>query len=290
MPKLKTDAITIKDVAEYSKDSADFSFELKVAHAAKEYGMILTHSGIYRDPITNSAREYDIRGEIDAIGTNLKIRNLFAIECKNIRANFPLVVHCAKREFARAYQNVVFTPSLENQPNLTFLRPNQQIALRDRQGFYLANNSFGLSIDQVGRAKHGDSIVNNDEFTYSRVSQAINSSYDLIHSAVVDTGPQDTLSFIYPVVVIPDDRLFVIDYDSSFEPLTPTKKDMISLYSGHTWNIMHNTSVDFILSHIDIVTISHLHKYLESVIHVSTIVPMHISKIREAYANSTNQF
>jgi hypothetical protein len=92
MSKLLTDPISQSDIEEYLKDYSDFSFELNVLNELQNLGLMCQHGGTYNDPLTGKSREFDIR----AIYQYWPIKIHLSVECKNIRNNFPLVMHCLK--------------------------------------------------------------------------------------------------------------------------------------------------------------------------------------------------
>jgi hypothetical protein len=106
MAKLKTDAIKASDIAEFLERSSDFSFEMAVLHELTALGFSCTHGGTYRDPITGKNREFDIRAKIiKAPSYNLTL----AVECKNLRPNFPLLISCVQRQKSEAIHQVIIS-------------------------------------------------------------------------------------------------------------------------------------------------------------------------------------
>lgn len=98
MVKLLDQRIEKDDIEEYLNSYSDFSFEVKVLKNFISLGFDCEHSGTYEDPITKKTREFDIRAwKIFNINENTTFRLGIAVECKNIRKNFPLVVHCMPR-------------------------------------------------------------------------------------------------------------------------------------------------------------------------------------------------
>lgn len=85
MAKLKKDRITQADMEEFVRSNSDFGFEMKVVKALRLEGFSCSHSGTYRDPITDKVRQYDIRAQKDRGDLTVAI----AVECKNLRSNNP---------------------------------------------------------------------------------------------------------------------------------------------------------------------------------------------------------
>jgi hypothetical protein len=88
MAKYKTVPITQADLIEFLNDQSDFSFEIKVLQALIESGFSCEHGGTYNDANINIPRQFDIRAT--KIFGKYFIR--LAVECKNLRENFPLLI------------------------------------------------------------------------------------------------------------------------------------------------------------------------------------------------------
>ena len=95
MAKLLPDPITANDMSEYLKTS-DFQLELDVFHSLARY-IQPSHGGTYTDPVTKKDRQYDIRAEFVHRNCYLKL----AIECKNLKPNFPLLDQPSSKVAAR---------------------------------------------------------------------------------------------------------------------------------------------------------------------------------------------
>ena len=112
MSKLKTDRIKKTDLLKYLNSHSDFSFELSVLKMLRESDVECQHGGHYQDPVTAKSREFDIR----AIKTIGKFRVRMAVECKNIRENFPILVSCIPRHEQDGYHEVEkWTPKFRQQ-------------------------------------------------------------------------------------------------------------------------------------------------------------------------------
>lgn len=107
MAQLKSNPITQSDIEEYLAGQADFSFELRVLKELVDLGLICSHSGTYDDPITGKSREFDIRALL--LDQEKYLRVHLSVECKNIRENFPMIVHCLKRKENESYNELVAT-------------------------------------------------------------------------------------------------------------------------------------------------------------------------------------
>jgi hypothetical protein len=102
MVKLKPDPITVSDLIEYLENHSDFSFEIETLRALIKLGFTCEHGGTYKDPATQIPREYDIRAT-----HQVKERLLhLAVECKNLRPDFPLLISCLPRRPEEAFHEL----------------------------------------------------------------------------------------------------------------------------------------------------------------------------------------
>lgn len=189
MPKLKTDPIGKNDLIDYLESSSDFSFELSVLKMLRERGISCEHGGLYEDPVTGKAREFDIR----ATKTISKYRVRLAVECKNIRDNFPVLVSCVPRHEDESFHQValVAEPTSSGYMGIANLHLSRAKALsiRGEHSIYRINEPVGKSTAQVGRAL--DSTISaNDGELYDKWSQSLSSSVDLVSRTYWRVGRQ----------------------------------------------------------------------------------------------------
>src|SRR5947207_747437 len=104
MTKLSNKVVTADDLQTFIDSKADFAFEMRVLRRFEQLGYSCAHGGTYRDPITKKTRQFDIRAwRADAEAARLGI----AAECKNIGANFPLLVHAVPRKPGEAFHELI---------------------------------------------------------------------------------------------------------------------------------------------------------------------------------------
>ena len=276
---LKPDPIQVADLEEYLNSSSDFAFELQVLEKLNSIGLECKHSGLYEDPITGKPREFDIR----ASWSKEYMRISAGVECKNIRENYPLVAHCTERTQNESFHNLVATLGknrtvIHGYGSVDFGASAQRI--RVDNAFYPPANFVAKSVDQVGRREHNGEITASDGSAYEKMSQAVHSAYDLLHQAHFAEVNERLLTFVLPILVVPDDRLWSVKYDSSGARLgKPELVDRISLYVGQDWCIGQEfpekpSSSDFetyTLSHLEIVTVSQLDNFLSKTLQLRNI-------------------
>ena len=104
VPKqLKDDPITEKDLADFVANDSDFAFEMRVLAELRSLKFDCRHSGTYQDPITDKIRQFDIRAVIDQSPSTLAL----AVECKNLRPNFPLLLNAVPRTAPEAFHDLL---------------------------------------------------------------------------------------------------------------------------------------------------------------------------------------
>jgi hypothetical protein len=155
MAKLKHDAITIVDLLEYLTGYSDFSFEIQVLNTLIAGGFACDHGRTYDDPVTKKPRQFDIRATKCFGKRFLRL----AVECKNLRSNFPLLVSCLPRRDEESFYEVVVSVNPESHPfelpdglySLAMLPQSRNIRLSGADSIYGPGQPVGKSCDQVGR-------------------------------------------------------------------------------------------------------------------------------------------
>ncbi|NCP67948.1 hypothetical protein GW832_06605 [bacterium] len=272
MSKLSPDPITQSDIKKYLNNYSDFSFELQVLKKFTDLGFECSHGGTYEDPVTNKSREYDIR----ALLKKKFIRVHLSIECKNLRENFPLVVHCLERKENESYNELIFTfkPETPTQqigpvsmplPSV-FIEFSRSIKVQ-QFSLYEKKQFVAKSADQVGKRNDNGEITSTDGEVFDKISQAINSSIDLIteaHYLDTDISPA-YLTLVCPVLVIPDSSLWQAKYSDTGEQIEePEQINHVSYYIGKEWTVGDKIhSLNYTLSHLEIVTFSEIQNFVE---------------------------
>lgn len=264
--QLKSDPISPSDLSEYLNSYSDFSFELSVLKMLRENDIQCEHGGHYTDPVTTKSREFDIR----ATKTLQNFRVRMAIECKNIRDNFPILVSCIPRHEQESHHDFAL---VENPPRIPMIGAHLQPprvkifqAIGDGS-FYKAGAPIGKSTAQVGRAVDG-SISTNDSELYEKWGQCLSSAHDLVKRIPSD-GEDDKKSYfstVIPFVVVPNDRLWIVTYDENGNKTSePTQTDRCSCFIDKDYEL----GTDFItyrmrLSHLEIVTFNGMLQFIET--------------------------
>jgi hypothetical protein len=279
MSKLITNPITQSDIREYLINYSDFSFELRVLKKFVDLGLECSHGGTYEDPVTSKSRQFDIR----ALLQEDYVRIHLSIECKNIRDNFPLIVHCLKRKANESYNELIDTHKPEDQNEVQrvssisislppiFREFSRSIRVSQlslyHKGYYVAK-----STDQIGRRQNDSEITSFDGEVFDKISQAINSAVDLISEAhYLDTSKSPFyLTFVCPVLIVPDMSLWQVKYtDDGAQIEEPEQIEHISYYIGKDWTVGDKIhSLNYTLSHLEIVTYSGIKNFVEKYLYV----------------------
>jgi len=105
MAKLKDNPISVSDLNEYLSGQDDFRLEIAVLKNFKKRNLEVLHGGTYEDPVTKLARQFDIRGSVRKNGFSVHL----AIECKNLKESYPLLVSTLPRTYEESYHEVIFS-------------------------------------------------------------------------------------------------------------------------------------------------------------------------------------
>ncbi len=266
MPKLSPRSVTKKDLTEFLEDVSDFSFEIRVLNALVNRGFTCEHGGTYDDPVTQKPRQFDIRATRRFGKRVLRL----AVECKNLRDTFPLLISCVPRAPEESFHEIVYSfdphsSPLEEPttPDLTaFLPHSRSVRLVREESFYQVGEPVGKSCDQVGRTPSGE-IVGGSADVYEKWAQALSSAHDLTYAACNDgnerTGKM-ALSLVFPVVVVPNGRLWSAQFDQGGSLLRePESVHRCPYFVGRSY--FHKSvsgGDDLTLSHLEFVTLDGL--------------------------------
>ena len=268
MAKLKNDPINSSDLLEYLNSYSDFSFELAVLKMLREREIECEHGGHYEDPVTNKSREYDIR----ATKTIKQFRVRLAIECKNIRENFPILISCVPRHEQESYHQIALVSEPRNDSTIIGLSLHQSraktLSIRGEYSLYKEQESVGKSTVQVGRAPD-NGISANDSELYEKWGQCLSSIKDLVDRVYRDGGPKDAekeyLSAVFPIVVVPNGRLWTVTYDENGTRISdPAPTDRCSCFINKDYEMGTKlASARMWLSHVEIVTYDGMRSFVD---------------------------
>ena len=249
MVTLLSAPIVQQDIKNYLDNYSDFSFELKVLKKLTDFKFKCVHSGTYTDPITQKSREFDIRALLE----DKSFRIHLSVECKNIRDNYPLVMHCMKRKKNESYDNLIYSILSPEDARSSSWCEKIDCPQIHRPEEYVAKSS-----DQVGRSNKGIKAADSDVF--DKISQAINSTKDLIEEARQFIQPH--ITFVCPVLIVPDERLWQVNYSDNGEyEGDPKQVEHVSYYIGKTWTFDDYDILNYKISHMEIMTVSYLKEF-----------------------------
>lgn len=265
MAKLKADRIVPSDLLEYLNTYSDFSFELAVLKMLRESGLNCEHGGLYEDAVTKKSREFDIR----AITTTQRHRVRLAIECKNIRENFPILISCVPRHEQESYHQVALVGEPESSGGFVNLTIHQSraktLSICGEHSMYKQGEPIGKSTVQVGRAVDGIISVNDSEL-YEKWGQCLSSAVDLVERIYWDGDKQKTYqSMVIPFVVVPNDRLWIVLYDEDGNRVTePKPSNRCSCFIDKDYEMGTKLAgTQMWLSHVEIVTLDGMRSFVQ---------------------------
>jgi hypothetical protein len=243
---------------------------LSSGHYIKVYRDSVIHGGTYVDQITNKPRQFDYRFRIWREVHTQKHQNVsFAVECKNLHPSSPLVITGRKRA-----QEETFHTFIHHHENGTGFSSVEGKMYKSNflSQIYPLGEFVGKNHLKLSSVKNGKLCVDKNLQTdiYDRWSQAVASSRDLAENALWFARNRqilDCLSFIMPLVVVPDESLWKAEYDNSGklsnEPVA-TNEVRYFIATPFCKGIGNFTSPWFVVTNIHFVTITGLKNLLES--------------------------
>jgi len=266
MARLRPDTITAGDLLEYLSDSSDFAFELHTLKLLRTQGLTCEHGGLYEDPVTKKPRQFDIRAIARAGRHCVRL----AIECKNIGANFPLLVSCVPRHIDESFHEIAIVGEIEQgqQAYGMFESRAHIVRISEPESLYRANAPVGKSLARVGReANKENSIYADDQDVFDKWAQSLASADDLVtasHWEGSEDSPNVSYVAVIPVVVVPDGRLWMVEFDSEGERKTePAPTDQCSLFVNREYRMEFNGPCLHV-SHVEFVTLSRLGTFVSN--------------------------
>ncbi len=269
MAKLSKEPIGEKQLTEFLDEYSDFSFELRVLNKLHELSFACEHGGSYHDSVTEKPREFDIRATKDLDERILRL----AVECKNLREYFPLLVSCPPRRDEEAFHEIVLSWHPDNKPPFAttdafaipaFEQLSTSVRMTGTYSLYPRQKPVGKSCQQVG--KTGDEeITYTDSDVYKKWSQALSSAYDLTYQASRDASERTEdrcLSLVFPILVIPDGRLWSVEFDAAGNRLTkPRQIGRVSYFVDLTHSHIFSGE-NMTVSHLEFVTLTGLTNFV----------------------------
>ncbi|BBO35694.1 hypothetical protein [Lacipirellula parvula] len=254
MPK---EPITQADLEEFVANESDFGFEMKIRRLLTSKSLDPLHGGTYIDPVTGLSRQFDLRVQIRPQERHYRrCPFLFrlAIECKNVRDHYPLLIQCVPRARNESFHDVVATTN----------RTARVLRFYPRETKYREDRPTGKNLMQV--ARNGSAFNASDGDVYSKWAQAIASSSDLAVSSEANLEESPIFTFVMPVLVVPDGRLWAINYDEHGSALgAPTLSEAISFFVSAPLRWKHKDEIlAMTLSHIEFVTETGLSRLIDS--------------------------
>lgn len=270
MAKLKQTPIYKNDIKEYLNKYSDFSFEVKTLRKLVELGFGCHHGGTYEDPVTGKARQFDIRASRELNrDREVVIKLSFSVEVKNLRTNFPLVVHCMPRQKNESFIDLVWSRNLKSGIRLDPKSDHSERVTVVGDGCpYPEKEPVGKSCDQIGKRPSDGELIGSDQDVFDKISQSINASFDLItYAHYASDGNIDVISLVVPVLVIPAGTLWTIWYDNNGNiEQGPELASSIEYYINKSWlvgNERYEREKRYWLSHIEIVDIKGMRNLVE---------------------------
>jgi hypothetical protein len=256
--QLKDEVIGISDISEYLKSDDDFAFELQILRSCQVGGFDVQHGGAYQDPVTRKDRQFDIR--LTAAKERLIVK--LAVECKNLKPHFPLVVSRIPRLAEESFHDILISRQSPLADSGLMGNNVQKITVFGPGVVFQRNEFVGKSTAQIGRAKSGE-IIAGDVEVYEKWSQALGSAFDLLSASARDcefVNADAAATVVFPVLVIPDGTLWTVDYSSDGEQLgDPRQLDHCEVFLGKKFDA---TDFEYTASHLLIFTKTKFDGYL----------------------------
>lgn len=270
MPKYRSSAITGDEILQYVEQVSDFSFELETLYLLRSLDVECRHGGLYTDPVSGKSRQFDIRAlRQQRKGERGQMSIEMAVECKNLRASFPLVVQTVPREPSEALVDVIVGHGTIG-PHYD---PGKVIRIRSR--LHGVDKAVGKAMAQVGVNLSGE-VEGSDAEVFDKWSQSVSSAQELMVTA---QAHHETMTIVLPILVVPNGSLWSVHYGADGERMTtPLQRDHVSYYVGKSTSALSGGEMR--LMHMEIMTLTGLRsfceRYLASSVGMQDLFPKHL--------------
>lgn len=291
MAKLSQNSITASDLTDYLNSESDFAFEIRVVKELQKAGDVL-HGGTYIDAITGKPRQFDIRA---TISNDRRVVRL-AVECKNLKPTFPVLVSCLPRRDDEAFLHIAasidpnfysFPSSDRGEMSIRAMEPFvRTFSLASANSMYKTGELVGKELAQVGRDSKDQFNVNDSEI-YGKWSQALSSADDLVAMCPDDGKSKDCnycFSAVIPILVVPDGTLWRCAFDvDGNRTMDPEQAKRVQFFVGKqsSYQEMSYLGPDYTISHLEIVTLSGISDLVADINTNETLVPSSMVKFLE---------
>jgi hypothetical protein len=258
-------AITSNEIKEIITTEDDFGHEMRVGRVLRGHlGSRILQGGTYTDPVSGKARQFDFRwwDQTGEFGLSL------GVECKNVSPDSPVVISGRNRSESEAFHELVESRKggrFRTNRGDVYLDVSAARVIRRITGnnsFYFPEAFVGKSLLQL-KKREGRYSRTRDTEIYEKWSQALASALDLVHAAghtaALDTN-QHVFTVVLPVVVLPDDSLWKIEYDVNGRVIQdPQPVNEVEFFVGHKASPpveAGDSSNPYFFSHLHFVTLA----------------------------------
>ena len=274
--------IDVSDLLEYLTFESSFAFEMKVRELFASRKLRYKHAGTYEDPHTRIPRQFDLRVDLNRASSRVSTRIILAIECKSLSEYAPMLVYRSPRSAYEAGHQILastcgdrkkidrFLDQYMHLPSFVDLDgpfPHKCVLeIPGNQSLYKSRDYVGKSIDVVARDGSGSKFKAGDGEVYGRWTQALQSSANILSSLQDMRLAGQSVSFIWivPILVVPDDRLFIVDFnDSGLRVRDPSIIDRTPFYVDYQIAGCDYEGPPLKFGHFEIMTYSALKEFVE---------------------------
>jgi len=251
---LELPEIDASDINKYLSSQDSFQLEMAVCNECVLEGLKSTHGGTYIDPVTNKARQFDIR----AIAENSKnFPQKFmrlAIECKSLKKDAPLLISRVPRSKEESFHEFIYSAN-RNLSNLAVVGSGTTVRVENQ--IYKQGQFVGKAAVQVKRNENNGTIISmGDSDIYEKWAQAISSAHDLVYHSIDAwrMSGSTVCSMVLPILVVNDKTLWAVDYAlDGTQTGDPTMIEECKYYLGREIP-SEDGKMKYMLSHLHIVT------------------------------------
>jgi hypothetical protein len=157
------------------------------------------------------------------------------VECKNLRENYPLLLSTVPRTAEESFHQIMsqFGGGFPGVVTVRTVEPSS--VYKPAESDYKPAQMVAKKTDQIGREHQSGDLFSDDSATFEKLNQALNSSRDVVQSASLDDDVRPFHTVIVPVLAVPAEMLWQVDYAEDGALLSPPRRvERASLWIDHT--------------------------------------------------------
>ena len=288
------------DLSLFLEQDSSFAFEMQIRELfAGRRKIRHHHGGTYDDPIEGKPRQFDLTADLIFPNAYFPLRVRMAIECKCLSEFAPMLVYRSPRTSQECSHHLIARTCGDRKRIQKWVQENAKVPqlscdngsfpeacvinIPPGQSMYRRSGPVGKSVECVNRDCNGK-LHGGDREIYPRWTQSLQSAAVLASDTITRYhGDREVIvHWILPILVVPDDRLFAVDFDDAGSIVAPPHPvDQTTFFVDYRPKLTGLTGPEFRLGHLEVMSRSSIERFLDCLLcddhrlTIEELVPVH---------------